>query len=286
MRPPNPLGLLALAAVLSALALPAKAYDDTLYPDWSGQWLRLGGLTNQATWDPDRPGGLKQEPPLIPEYQSIFEENVADQAAGGQGTDPGYLCHPHGMPRLMLAVQPMQIIVMPETTYIANEIFSALRRVYTDGREWPATLKPSFHGYSIGRWEDSDQDGRYDTLVIETRGMRGPRSFDAGGTPLHSDNSTITFERIYSDRANPNVLYNEVTTLDHALTRPWTVKRSYRRNPTKQPVWGEYACHEANHHLVIGKENYVLSWDGLLMPARKGQRPPDLRHFDGSQAQQ
>jgi hypothetical protein len=29
----------------------------------------------------------------------------------------------------------------------------------------------------------------------------------------------------------------------------------------------------------IGKENYMVSADGFLMPAKKGQKPPDLRYF-------
>jgi hypothetical protein len=33
---------------------------------------------------------------------------------------------------------------------------------------------------------------------------------------------------------------------------------------------------------VLGKDNYFLSADGLLMPARKDQRPPDLRFFKQS----
>ena len=27
-------------------------------------------------------------------------------------------------------------------------------------------------------------------------------------------------------------------------------------------------------------ENYMLSADGYLMPAKKGQKPPDLRYFN------
>jgi len=30
---------------------------------------------------------------------------------------------------------------------------------------------------------------------------------------------------------------------------------------------------------VIGKESYYVSQDGLLMPVKKGQPPPDLRYF-------
>jgi len=34
-----------------------------------------------------------------------------------------------------------------------------------------------------------------------------------------------------------------------------------------------------NPHVVIGGQNYFLSYDGYLMPARKNQEPPDLRYF-------
>jgi hypothetical protein len=32
-------------------------------------------------------------------------------------------------------------------------------------------LEPRYLGYSIGKWLDTDGDGRYDTLEVETRGM-------------------------------------------------------------------------------------------------------------------
>jgi hypothetical protein len=37
---------------------------------------------------------------------------------------------------------------------------------------------------------------------------------------------------------------------------------------------------EANPHVRIGKENYMMSADGHLMPAKKDQPPPDLRYFN------
>jgi hypothetical protein len=33
-------------------------------------------------------------------------------------------------------------------------------------------------------------------------------------------------EKVYADRSDPNILHDEITTADHALTRPWTVTRS------------------------------------------------------------
>jgi hypothetical protein len=73
------------------------------------------------------------------------------------------------------------------------------------------------------------------------------------------------------------LLHDEITTIDHALTRPWTVTKTYRRE--KEPIWKEYDCNEANKHSAIGQENYFLSADGYLMPGRRGRRP-DLRYFN------
>ena len=261
-------------AALCAGATSTRAFDESKYPDWSGEW-RLGPPTK---WDPSKPPGRGQEAPLTPEYQAIFEANLADQAAGGQGTDPTYICIPDGMPRAMNVVFPMEVVVTPKTTYIMIEYLSMLRRIYTDGRDWPKDPEPAFMGYSIGKWVDEGGAGRYNLLEVETRNMKGPRAFDPSGIPLHSDNQTVVKERIYLDKANPDILHDEITTIDHALTRPWTVMKNYRRS--RNPHWVEAVCMEANPHLRIGKENYMMSADGYLMPAKKDQPPPDLRYFN------
>ena len=69
----------------------------------------------------------------------------------------------------------------------------------------------------------------------------------------------------------------EITTIDHAYTRPWTVTRDYNREP--HPLWPEFLCTEANNHIPIGGQFYFRSGDGYLMPAYKDQPPPDLRNF-------
>jgi hypothetical protein len=55
------------------------------------------------------------------------------------------------------------------------------------------------------------------------------------------------------------------------------------RNADARPDWIPWECQEGNSHLRIGKEDYILSADGLLMPAKKGQQPPDLRYFKQTQ---
>jgi hypothetical protein len=264
-----------LAAVLSVTVAAAQAPDSAKYPDWKGQW----GRTGSGDWDPTKPAGLGQHAPLTPEYQAMFEAGLADQARGGQGTDPGYQCRPHGMPRMMIGILPLEFIITPEVTFIERPD-SRPRRVYTDGRDWPASVQPSFPGYSIGRWLDTKGDGRFDTLIIETRGFLSPRSFDGRGIPLHEDGQSIVKERIFLDQTDRNALHNEITTIDNALTRPWTVTRTYRRDPDTEPVWVEYVCWENNRHVAIGSEDYIINAaDGNLMPVRKGQPAPDLRNF-------
>lgn len=283
MRYGNWVGALGLMAVLCTGG--AQAFDDAKYPDLRGQWTRISP-PGQPAFDPSKPRGRGQQAPLTAEYQAVFEANLADLAAGGEGLWPGHGCRPPGMPAMMTGYEPLEIIVLPETTYILiDHIHDSHRRVYTDGRDWPAEIEPALTGYSIGAWRDEDGDGRYDVLEAETRHIKGPRAYDATGLPLHRDDRTVVKERIYLDKANPNLLHDEITVIDNGLTRPWTVTKNYRRNPNPRPDWQEYVCAENNTHVRIGRENYFLSGDGRLMPAKKDQPPPDLRYFKQSQQQ-
>jgi hypothetical protein len=277
---------LAVTLGMSALGVTtALAFDETKYPDLRGQWRRLAipGIAGQPGYDPTKVQGKAQQAPLTPESQAILEASLADQAKGGQGNDPTFNCLSPGMPRIMTIYDPSEFVVTPKVTHMLTGHVHDSRRIYTDGRPWPENLEPSFAGYSIGKWIDADGDGRYDTLEVETRGFKGPRVFDAAGIPLHSDNQTIVKERIYQDKADPDVLYDEITTIDHALTRPWSVVRKMGRVKTAQPVWNEAVCAEGNNHIGIGSETYFMSGDGYLMPTRKGQAPPDLKYFKQSQ---
>jgi hypothetical protein len=266
-----------LAASLLALAvttMPALAQDVSKYPDWSGQWKRPPGAGIQ--WDQTRRPGLDQNPPLTPEYKAIFEASLADQAKGGQGENIRVTCSTNGMPRVMTVIRPIEFVVQPKMTYVIFESYMP-RRIYTDGRSFPTDQEPAMIGYSIGNWKDEDGDGRFDLLEVETRNFKGPRNLEATGLPLHRDNQTVVKERIFLDKADKDVLRDELTVFDHALTRPWTVTRSYRR--IRNPTWIEDTCAESNNYVFIGRESYFLGADGYLMPTRKNQPPPDLKHF-------
>ena len=247
-------GLIATTMIaLPILISGVRADDIASYPNWKGSWARWtppnsardpgnGGtlLTagGQPSFDQSKPWGHGQQAPLTPEYEKILEESIADQAKGGQGNffDHAVRCMPGGMPISMIAFRPLEFVVTPRTTYVligdANDHY---RRIFTDGRDWPDDLEPTYEGYSIGRWIDEDGDGVYDTLEVETRGpFKGPRVYDATGLPLHFDNQSIFKERLFRDKLDANLLHDEITVIDHALTRPWTVDKKYvlEANPT------------------------------------------------------
>jgi hypothetical protein len=249
----------------------SQIIDMGKYPDIAGGW----GRSEVFKWAP-----RGEKPPLTPEYEAIYQANVADQAAGGHGTDIMYRCFPPGMPRQMIVYSPMEIVITPGTTYMLIDHIHDERRIYTDGRGWPQEdVEPSFSGYSLGKWVDEHGTGKYDALEVETRFIKGPRTLD-GQLPTHSDNQTVVKERIYLDDAKPGILHDAITLIDHAYTRPWTVTMNYPRYQNPGPTgWPEEVCAEAQNWISLGKEDYFLSADGYLMPSKKNQAPPDLRYF-------
>jgi hypothetical protein len=282
----NLIGATVFAAGLLIAIGGAAAFDESKYPDFNGQWRRAVSVRSDrigAAFDPSKPFGREEKPPLTPEYQAIYEANLADMAQGGQGIDPTYKCLSPGMPRVMIPYIGMEFVVTPSATYILFERdWDFNRHIYTDGRGFPDNMaqEPQYLGYSIGKWLASNGQGRYDTLEVETRGLKGPRVYDASGIPLHADNETVVQERIYLDKADANLMHDDITTIDHALTRPWVVNQAYRRVVNDTPIWFPHmVCGEGNNHVGIGKENYFLSADGYLMPTKRDQSPPDLRYF-------
>jgi hypothetical protein len=267
----NWLGTVAAVTVLAANTLPGQAFDDLQYPDFKGQWNRIGSPRWVA------PG---QKAPLTPEYQKIFEANLRDQDNGGPGDWPSTFCVPQGMPAMMDLFDPMEIVITPDTTYILiSHINDSYRRIYTDGRDWPAPddVERTYAGYSIGRWLDTTGSGRYDTLAIETRYFKGPRGVEASGMPTDRANNGIVKERLHLDPADADVILDEITLVDRAFTYPWTSVRKASRE--RHPVWTSDVCPADGTHMRIGGEHYYLSSDGMLMPTRKDQPPPDLKYF-------
>jgi len=276
----NQSGILALAVagLLSTMLIAAPAQEKSKYPEWTGQWTRVPD-GDVPRYDPTKPI-RKQEAPLKPEYYARFLASIKDQDEGGQGLDMAYSCRPPGMPRMMSGVARMEFLIAPDVTRILFDRNDyAPRRIYTDGRAWPKIGLDdlTFPGYSIGKWVDTDGDGRYDELQVETRHVRGPRTWDQSGMPMADDAEGFITERLFLDKDKPDILHNEIVTTDNSLTRPWKIMKNYRR--MSDIVWGENNCVEGQTWVTIGAEVYYLSGDGTIMPTKKGQAPPDLKYF-------
>jgi len=274
-------GAVVLAAAMVSSA-ESQVLDYSKYPDLKGHWERfvVPGLPGQPSFDQTKAWGNGQQAPLKPEYQGILDASIADQEKGGLGNSAAHvLCGGAGMPFMMIAFRPLEFVITPDTTYVLIADYDALRRIFTDGRDWPAEIEPTLQGYSIGKWIDENGDGKFDVLEVETRGFKGNRVYDISGIPLHRDNRSVFKERIFVDKSDPNILHDEITVIDNALTRPWTVDKRYVRSADLRTQWPEFICNEYNGQVMVGGENYYLSGDGMLMPARKDQRPPDLRYF-------
>ncbi len=272
MRYRGPLCGVAFVIVLAATPSVAQVVDFGKYPKIVGQWSRTGPPNNWRQ--------VAGPPPFTPEYQAKFDGYQEELKAGRPGNWPSTYCIPPGMPAMMNLYNPMEVIVTPETTYILiSHDNDSYRRIYTDGRDWPANPERTFAGYSIGRWVDQDGDGKYDALEVETRFLKGPRAYEVSGMPFHDDNEAIIKERFYLDKADPDVLFDAITVIDHALTRPYTKLLRVVRTKDPRPNWLSEDCPENNNWLKIGDEAYFLNFDGKLMPSRKDQAPPDLSYF-------
>ena len=103
----------AIVAAVAVSAVCASAQDAKKYPNnWEGMWNRG---SPPGAWDPSKPRGRGQQAPLTPEYQAIFEANLAKLAAGID-FDPKSTCGPVGMPRVMTMYEPMELVIKPKVT--------------------------------------------------------------------------------------------------------------------------------------------------------------------------
>jgi len=123
------------------------------------------------------------------------------------------------------------------TTYVLIADYDALRRIFTDGRDWPAEIEPTSRAIR-SEVDRRGCDGKFDMLEVETRASRETGSTTSPGIPLHRDNRSVFKERIFIDKKDRNILHDEITVIDNALTRPWTVDKRYVAMPISRPPSG------------------------------------------------
>ena len=266
----------------------AQAADDAKCPDWKGAWARfvVRELGGQPSFDQTKPWGFGQQAPLTEEYKKVLEASLADQAKGGQGDFAGHaLCLPAGMPLMMIAFRPLEFIVTPETTYIPDRGLGPLsshlhrRTRLAQGRRGDFfRLSRSANGSTRTATAATTCSKSKPAVRSKVLAPTTPAACRWPSTTSPSSRSAST-----ADKADPKILHDQITVIDHALTRPWTVDKKYLLEQTSRLEWDGAPAARTAAYIAIGKDNYYMSGDGMLMPARRGRPPPDLRYFKQSQ---
>jgi hypothetical protein len=159
------------------------------------------------------------------------EQKAAKEAdARGQPLYTDYVkCLPDGMPSMMVAMFPMEVLQTPGQVTIVQEAYNQVRRIYLDEKQIPIEdAEPGYWGHSVGHWEG-------DTLLVDTVGIKEKVRFR--GVP-HSDQMRI-HERIHMVSAD--FFEDRITIEDPVyLTQPWTFSYEYKRLPHYKML--EYVC--------------------------------------------
>jgi hypothetical protein len=237
-----------LAAATALALLIVRPVSAQELPDWSGVWELVGGtLFDRATADPPdgRSGepGVRQRPPYNAEWEAKYEANRV-RVAEDRFPDPVTTCGtPAGYPRLLNIVDGYEFVVTPKQTWILTENGPNVARIYTDGREHLSEedIWPTYTGDSVGRWEG-------DTLVFTTIGLKGENGtiVDRTGAVLSEQMRVATRLRKREDGMMEAVITIEDPV---ALTRPWTVTKTYRKLEGEVRIM-DYACAENNRNPV------------------------------------
>jgi hypothetical protein len=230
-----------MALTLAAASLtPAALAEQPEYGprDIGGTWERYPPQFAGLGSDRDAPAGPQPvpEPPLKPEHLGSWRALQADiQAATERGEPPAThytLCVPDGMPAMMAAMFPMEVLDTGSQITIIQEAYNQVRRAYLDEEQIPAEdAEPRFAGHSVARWEG-------DTLVIDTVGIK---EYVQYRNVPHSANMRI-IERI-SLLEDRDYMQNEIEIIDpEYLTEPWKWTWMYRRWPAYKMQ--EYVCED------------------------------------------
>ena len=257
--------LAAAVAALVATAVPAAAAAQTAVPDFSSNlagWVGLNGggpfyepvpgRVPPVTSDPAHPfipnGTARQptfriadlsNPNLKPWVKERMRKDIDELLAGKKSAfTPQSSCVPAGVPFFMGygGPDPLVFLQTPKQIWIAWREDNQTRRIYMDVPH-SASLKPSWYGESVGRYEG-------DTLVVDTIGLNDKTFVDVYRTP-HTEKLHVVERWRLIDGGK---MLQAIFTVDDpdAFYEPWSGMRRYRR-VTQEPY--EKICAENNSNL-------------------------------------
>lgn len=199
-----------------------------------GAWNRYPDLGEKP--DPSVPPAPPiPPPPLKPQELEAWQARqkaMREAEARGEPVYSNYArCLPDGMPSMMMAMFPLEVLQTPGQITIIEEAYNQVRRIWLDQKQVPVEdAEPGFWGHSVGHWEG-------DTLVVDTVGVKEYVRFrDAP----HSNQMRIS-ERMRA--ISPDMFRNDVTITDPVfLTAPWSFTYLYKRKPGYKLY--EYVCED------------------------------------------
>jgi hypothetical protein len=241
-----------MVAVTLALGVAAAQAGDVEKPagssagavDFTGDWQRYPGMGRGGPPDPATLPPPAGKMVLKPKYQGPYDAQRAKERESDAKGEPiagsGVDCLPYGMPEMMSAIYPLEILQTPGQVTVIAEAFSQVRRIYV-GKTQPkiGEVPPGYYGHSVAHWEGS-------TLVVDTIGVK--ESVTGHSEMPHSDQMRIT-ERMRL--VTPDILHDQITVEDPVtLEQPWTFTFAYKRIPNYEML--EYIC-ENNHEYIDDK---------------------------------
>jgi len=220
-------------------AATSKSQNNTR-PDISGTWERTpDDWFGENPDDPVHPGGpMDLKEPYASEYAALKKKQAAANEAGTPLATTSSRCLPEGMPTMMAALFPIQIIHDDKQVIVLGEYLQQVRRILLNQAMPPKEkLDPKYQGHSRGHWEG-------DTLVVQTQRVRTDVTFY--DVP-HSEEMKIT-EHIRLK--GPDHLENQVVIEDpQVLNTPYRFTFDYKRS---NYAIQEYVCE--NNQIVIDSE--------------------------------
>jgi hypothetical protein len=219
----------------SAATGSAKASPRASTPDLSGVWRRSRRAPDKVrkyTIYELAFSITNETPPMTPWAEEKYRANKPNVGPRSvsltESNDPIMQCAPPGVPRVyLIRGEPVEIANIPGRVLMIFEYDHFVRNIYTDGREHPKDLNPTWMGDAIGKWEG-------DTLVVDTVGFNDKTWLDNDGHP-HSEDLHVV-ERIR--RMNHDTL-----TIDTTIDDP----KAYTKS------WGGHAIYELKTGWNIGE---------------------------------
>jgi len=250
--------VLAMAAATLAYAAPAPA---TSTPDFSGLFFRIGDLwfdpsdegggtpvQRLAVDNPDAAeiwAGDWTNPILQPWAREVVKKNAESEMRLQHVYTADDTCWPSGVPQAVNLLDNVQFLQSKDRVTILYQRNHQVRRIWLN-RPHSRTVKPSWYGESVGRYEDG-------ALVVDTIGLKTHKMsvVDAFGTPhteqLHVVERYLPYTTPFGKRIHVTVEVND----PGAFTAPWNGTAEYQQDKDTTQI-DELVCAENNRDFAEG----------------------------------